>query len=273
MAPTTAQQKDSGAAFFDQRAEDYNREYADQTAGGYALRIRREKVLRLFDQPGGKVLDVGCGPGAMAQQLVNRGCTFWGVDPAAKMLEICRRRFSTDRRAQFLQGDAARLALPTGFFDAVLCMGVIDGLPDRRQAVCEMLRVLRPGGTLIITFTNFWSPYSWWKKYVFYPAVGLYQRLRDTGRPSGRRFASVPAAKQRALFSKSATRELLESEGGEVVQILGYYFNIFLSPLDEIFPALALRTTRTIEESRWPKPEWIASGWIVKVKKRDRVDA
>ena len=54
---------------------------------------------------------------------------------------------------------------------------------------------------------------------------------------------------------------------------LGYYFNIFLSPLDEIFPALALRTTRTIEESRWPKPEWIASGWIVKVKKRDRVDA
>src|SRR5205823_12415101 len=116
MEPTTAAQHGCGAAFVDQRAEDYDREYADPTAGGYALRIRREKVLRLFDQSGGKVLDVGCGPGAMAQQLVNRGCTFWGVDPAAKMLEICRRRFSTDRRAHCPQGGAARRARPTGLF-------------------------------------------------------------------------------------------------------------------------------------------------------------
>src|SRR5215831_17938512 len=99
------QEPDPLLNFFDQRAEAYDQEYYEQTAKGYALRSRREKVLKLFDQPGGKVLDVGCGPGVMAQEIVNRNCSFWGVDPAQKMLEICRRRFGRDERMQFLCGD------------------------------------------------------------------------------------------------------------------------------------------------------------------------
>jgi len=79
--------------FFDERAANYDREYEDETPGGYALRVRREKVLSFFDKPGGRVLDVGCGPGVMAQALVDRGCDFWGLDPSSKMIEIGRRRF------------------------------------------------------------------------------------------------------------------------------------------------------------------------------------
>ena len=262
---TVARELNPGPTFFDHRAEDYDREYQHQTAGGYALRIRREKVLRLFDQPGGKVLDVGCGPGVMAQDMIGRGCSFWGVDPSVKMLEICQRRFRHEPRAHFLQGDASRLALPSGFFDAVLCMGVIDGVSDRRQAVREMIRVLRPGGTLIITFANLYGPYAWWKKYVFYPAVTAYQRIRPTGETP--RQPTAPDAKERTLYGKSSARAFLESEGAHVSQVLGYYFNIFLSPLDEIFPGLALRVTQALEEGRCPRPEWIASGWIVKATK------
>lgn len=264
------QQRDPTVGFFDNRAEDYDREYEQPTPGGYALRVRREKVLQLLDLREGKVLDIGCGPGAMAREIVNRGCTFWGIDPSRNMVEIGRRRFDGGERTQFCCGDAMQLPLPECAFDAVLCMGVIDGLRDRPQAIREMMRVLRPGGTLIVTFANFASPYSWWKKYIFYPLVASYQRLLAIAKPGGRRFRAVPDAKQRKLYSRRALRSLLETEGAEVLRIAGYYYNIFLSPLDEIFPSGALRVTRKFERGEWPTPEWIAAGWIVKARKADR---
>jgi hypothetical protein len=129
-----------------------------------------------------------------------------------------------------------------------------------------MLRVLRPGGTLIITFTNVRSPYSWWKKYVFYPAVLVYHSVCRGFKPDSP-VVLPPDPKGRTLYTKRTACKCLESEGAEVSRILGYYFNVFLSPLDELFPTLALRMTRALEEERWPRPEWLAAGWIIKAKK------
>jgi len=245
--------------FFDQRANDYAREYHDETPGGYALRVRRRKVLELFDQPGGKVLDLGCGPGAMAQELVERGCEFWGVDPSSKMLDIGRRRFRDHQRIHFLSGDAARVALPDGFFDAVLCMGVMDALGDRHRAIREMLRLLRPGGTLIVTFTNLSSPYAWWKNYIFYPLIWRWHALRAR--------TVVSKLGGRALYTRRAARQLVQSEGAEVVQTVTNYYNVFLSPLDEVMPSAALWVAKKLEDQIWPRPEWIAAGLIVKARK------
>src|SRR5438270_5973800 len=87
--------------FFDQRAVHYDREYDQENPGGFALRVRRARVLELFDQPKGKVLDVGCGPGRMAQSLLDRGCSFWGVDPSEKMIGICLERFHENDKVNF----------------------------------------------------------------------------------------------------------------------------------------------------------------------------
>jgi ubiquinone/menaquinone biosynthesis C-methylase UbiE len=254
--------------FFDKRAEDYDREYYHRSPGGYALRIRRQKVLDLFDKPGGKVLDVGCGPAVMTQDMLDRGCSFWGIDPSANMIGICRARFTEGEQVHFLSGHAMRLGLPENFFDAVLCMGVIDALKDRKRAISEMLRVLKPGGSLILTFTNLNSPYAWWKNYVFYPAVKVWHRLRGrlgdrTLRPGRTRSGSV-----RALYTRNAARQLLHSAGAEVIQEIGYYYNVFISPIDEMIPSLALAVTRKLEEGVWPCPEWLAAGFIVKARKR-----
>jgi ubiquinone/menaquinone biosynthesis C-methylase UbiE len=253
--------------FFDRRAVDYDREYDDETPGGYALRIRRKKVLGLFDQPGGKVLDVGCGPGVMTQVLLDRGCAFWGVDPSSKMIEIARARFPDDERVHFALGDAQNLTQPSGFFDAVLCMGVIDSLKDPRQGIGEMLRVLRPGGTLIWTVTNLHSPYAWWKNFMFYPAVTAWQTLRAGVGLRGGKPSRIRSGSTRALFSRQATCNMAQSEGAEVLNTLGYYYNIFLSPLDEIMPATALAATKWMEEGRWNPPDFAAAGFIFKARK------
>lgn len=253
--------------FFDSRARNYNREYGDETPAGYALRIRREKVMSLFDQPGGRVLDVGCGPGIMAAETIQRGCEFWGVDPSSGMISICRDQFAAERRAHFIAGDVISLPLTNNFFDAVICMGVIDALRDRARAVREMLRVMRPGGTLLLTFTNSHSPYSWWKKDVFYPLVSKYHAVK--ARLDGRSGASVMqlGGSTRTLYSERAARQLVESLGAKVIEIAPYHFNLFLSPLDEIMPRLALSAAQRLEVSAGSLPGWMAFGFIVKARK------
>lgn len=267
LADLSHSQADPAVKFFDQLAEEYDRRYSEETPAGYALRIRREKVLSLFDAPGGTVLDVGCGPGVMVNEMLQRGCSFWGVDPSPKMIDMCRNRFREGERVHFVLGDAMRLELPDGFFDAVLCMGVADALRDRRLAVREMLRVLKPGGTLIVTFTNLRSPYALWKNYVYYPLVSVWHGWRDRIRDRGPRPGSRLGGKTRALYTERQAAELLQSEGAGVVSVLGYYFNVFLSPLDEVLPSGALFVTRKLEEGPWASPGWLAAGLIFKARK------
>jgi SAM-dependent methyltransferase len=256
---------DSAFRFFDEAAEVYFGKYTEESPGGFALRVRQQKVLKMFDQPGGKVLDVGCGPGIMAEAILSRGCEFWGVDQSRKMIEMCMDRFSGTGRTHFSLGDALGLHFGDAFFDAVLCMGVIDGLRDRRLALREMMRVLKPGGTLIVSFANLCSPYAAWKKYVFYPLVFRWQEFRGRKRRAKPRPAFDP--RQRGLFTERAARELMTDEGAQVLQTVGYYYNVFLSPLDEIWPSGALWLTKKLEEGHWPRPEWIGAGWILKSRK------
>ena len=258
---------DPVAEFFDNTADRFHRQYYKETAGGYNLRVRRKKVLELFDQPGGKVVDVGCGPAEMMEELRKRGCSFWGVDPSARMLEIARTRVREDDFVHLIQGSATRLAFPDNFFDAALCMGVIDAVREPRKAVREMLRVLRLGGSLIISFTNRRSPYAWWRSSVFYPLVSKWHSFRDGRQNAKRKSALGPHMKQRVLFRENEANELLLSEGASLVESVPYYYNVFLSPLDEIWPGAAISVARQFDEGHWRGPRWLAMGYLVKAKK------
>jgi len=258
---------DPAVEFFNNAADRYHRQYYQETAGGYHLRVRRERVLKLFDRPGGKVIDIGCGPGEMAGILRAMGCKFWGVDPSVRMLELARTRVNEDESVKFVQGSATQLEFPDNFFDAALCMGVIDAVRDPRQAIREMLRVLKPAGVLIISFTNRRSPYAWWRRSVFYRLVSIWHALRDGVRTASHKSALGPHMKQRMLFREKEANDLIVSEGGRVVESLAYYYNIFLSPLDEIWPAGAIWLARQFDEGRWRGPRWLAMGWVVKVTK------
>jgi ubiquinone/menaquinone biosynthesis C-methylase UbiE len=250
--------------FFDRLAVDYDHEYAQDTTAGFALRVRRRKVLDLFGQVRGNVLDVGCGPGVMTDEMLARACSFWGIDPSENMIAIARSRVGPDADARFVQGDAGRLPFDDNFFDAVLCMGVIDSVPDGSQAIREMVRVLKPGGVLIVSVANLLSPYAWWKNYGYYPLVAVWHRVRKgLGDPTmtAGRVRSVPL---RRLYSRRSAGRLLASEGARVTETVPYYFNVFLSPLDELLPRAALRVTERLEEGQWSRLEWLASGWILK---------
>ena len=110
--------------------------------------------------PANRVLDVACGTGIgarLAAPLVGRRGVVVGVDTDARMLAVAR---DTAARLDgvhvgWLHADALALPLSTGALDYVLCLEGLQFFPDRAVGLCELRRVLRPGGVFVGTV---WGP-------------------------------------------------------------------------------------------------------------------
>lgn len=104
--------------------------------------------------PGERVLDVGCGSGAVTREisrrLGNRGVAV-GLDPSPALLDVARelaKEAGFGERVEFREGDARQLPFPDSSFDAVVCVTVLCHIPRGETAIPELVRVLRPGGRL-----------------------------------------------------------------------------------------------------------------------------
>lgn len=100
--------------------------------------------------PGQRVLDVACGTGVLACTVAGRvGCegAVVGVDANAQMLAVARRK---PGRIEWIEGRAEALPCADADFDAVVSQFGLMFFDDRRAALCEMMRVLRPDGRLAV---------------------------------------------------------------------------------------------------------------------------
>jgi len=101
-------------------------------------------------QPGQSVLDVACGTGVLARTIAERigpnGAVI-GVDPSEGMLAVARRKAPA---LEWRDGRAEALPFEANNFDAVVSQFGLMFFEDRRLAIQEMMRVLRPGGRLAV---------------------------------------------------------------------------------------------------------------------------
>jgi ubiquinone/menaquinone biosynthesis C-methylase UbiE len=106
-----------------------------------------DTLARRFDAviPGKdfRVLDVGCGTGRSRRIYQEKASRYAGLDLSLGALRLARRRFPD---APWLQADALRLPFRAASHDGVAFSSVLHHVPDRRAALAEAFRVLRPGG-------------------------------------------------------------------------------------------------------------------------------
>lgn len=113
-------------------------------------RLLLDNVASLFSD-GGRVGDLGCGPGRVSAFLAGHGVDVVGIDLSIRMLEVGRRAHP---HLCFAAGDLAALPLADHSLDGAVCWySIIHTAPDRLGRVFdELARVLAPGGYLLLAF-------------------------------------------------------------------------------------------------------------------------
>ena len=103
-----------------------------------------------------EALDVGCGTGFLTFELAARGHRVTGVDFAPAMIAEARRKAPQSRAAvYFEEGDAEQLRFASKGFDLVMSRHLLWTLPHPEAAIDEWVRVLRPGGRLVVVDGQF----------------------------------------------------------------------------------------------------------------------
>jgi SAM-dependent methyltransferase len=169
----------------------------------YATRdiVRRRRLVREALAPalGERILDMGCGPGFYAAEIlqeVGEEGSVVGVDTSAAMLGVAANRVKGRPNADFRQADATGLPVADGEFDAALSVQVLEYVADATAALRELRRALRPGGRLVVWDVD-WATLSWhsedparmarvleaWDTHLEHPSLPrtLATRMRDAG--------------------------------------------------------------------------------------------
>jgi demethylmenaquinone methyltransferase/2-methoxy-6-polyprenyl-1,4-benzoquinol methylase len=145
--------------------------YAAILSFGQDPRWRRFLVSRVDVGQDATVLDVATGTGAVARELIaQKRCTVVGLDQSPEMLDEARRRLPASVR--LVQAGADSIPFPDGSFDGLTFTYLLRYVPDPPATLRELVRVVRPGGT--IAGLEFAVPRGVWRPlWDVYVRVGL----------------------------------------------------------------------------------------------------
>lgn len=144
-----------------------------------------------------RVLDLGCGAGVLSERLLSAGYSVDAVDMSADMLAFTKQRLSKydSDKYRLARAECASLPFPDATFDVVACIGVFGYMEDVDAAIREIKRVLRPGGTLVLSIRNLdhvtvFDGFFWLKA----PLLALRKLARKSGVAASADTSATPHA-------------------------------------------------------------------------------
>lgn len=203
---------------------DFYRHYEQYSISEASLRrfqAIRDAVMRVLARSKRRtdkldVLDIGCNAGAQARFWLEMGHGYCGIDVNAPLIELARQRAQeAGLSARFEVGSATELPFANGSFDVCIMPELLEHVAAWQDCLDEATRVLRPGGVLYLSTTNWLCPiqqefnlplYSWYP-----PALKrYYERRAMTDRPELANHAKYPAVN---WFSPYSLKNYLGSRG------------------------------------------------------------
>lgn len=140
-------------ALFDAEAKDYDLFFGSRL-GRQVFKYESKAILRsLCLRNGHTVLDVGCGTGIFTRIFSSKSLSVAAIDESEKMLSQAKSK-SELADVEFLNANAENLPFSDAYFDRVLCAFMLEFASNPKKVVTEMIRVLKPGGIMVITTLN-----------------------------------------------------------------------------------------------------------------------
>ncbi len=141
---------------------EYWRRYCESDNPYRRYKSERDESLAiglLKPSDGELVLEVGCGYGRISRSLLSSAkIRLVAVDRSESMVQSSKQ--TLDSNFVPCYADGGTLPFKDRSFDAVLCTGVLMHLPNQHLALKELVRVLRPGGRLLVSGNNLLSPFA-----------------------------------------------------------------------------------------------------------------
>ncbi len=123
-----------------------------------AVAVWRELAIRqLPDMNGRSVLDCASARGGFSRVLADMGAEVTAIDLSEVAVELTRRQLGPGR-GRSLKADARCLPFPDDTFDVGICLQTVNHAQPRIQVLSELVRVTRPSGRIVVTFSNYLSP-------------------------------------------------------------------------------------------------------------------
>lgn len=157
---------------------------------------------------GKRILDVGCGHGRLMGYFKEKGATPFGIDISLGAVKVTR-----EIGLKAIVADARNLPFNDNVFDISFSLGVLEHFEDTESAIREQIRVVSPGGVVIIIVPNLFSPYV--------IAAILWHTLRGSIR-----YGLVTCSGK--MYTKTQLKHLMQKSGCKDVAVEAYHSSAVL---------------------------------------------
>ena len=128
--------------------------------GQLVKQYERDLLLEMLEpSPGEQILDAGCGTGIFTIDVLRHGAKLTGLDISAPMVAKAHKKLKSDE-FDATCGDMCALPFQNNSFDKVFSMTAIEFIPDAQAVIGELTRVVKSGGTIVVTTLNSLSPWA-----------------------------------------------------------------------------------------------------------------
>jgi ubiquinone/menaquinone biosynthesis C-methylase UbiE len=239
------------------------------TRHAFFTEVNRWIVERVICPGRRKIVDLGCGPGAVTKLILERlgdarNAEVIGIDPSESALAKARAAIHSTL-VEFVQGSAEWVSRLVSSADAVVFLNAIHLVPDKAQVIGEIRRALKKDGVFAFNTTFFNGAYvegtsGFWRRWVVRAVQVLRERgleVQHTAKSVARQFLSADEYAElcvRAGFSRPSVELVRIEMTPESIEDIGR-FSLFIEgalpgvPLEEGAKALQLGLRRAMDET------------------------